>query len=91
MDRNHRVCLIKAHQSSSGSILEQSKGPVYMELACTWMLKQVKSKCQLKVRLIKEQKRKAALLLVKDLPCCQVSFTAPLPGTHSDLTVAVTS
>lgn len=39
------------------------------------------SKCQFKVWLIKEQKRKPALLLVKNLPRCQVSSPAPLPGT----------
>ena len=59
--RKYGVCLIKAHQSSSGGILEQSKGPVYFELVCTWKLKQVKSKCQFKVWLIKEQKRQGGI------------------------------
>lgn len=72
-------CLIKTHQSPSAGILEESKGPVF-ELVCTWKLKQVQSKCQFEVRLIKEQKRKTALFLVKNLSCCQVCFPAPLPG-----------
>lgn len=36
-------------------------------------LKQVKSKCQFKARLIKAQKHKAVLLQTKNSPCCQVS------------------
>lgn len=46
-----------------------------------WKLKQVKPKCQFKLRLIKEQKRMMALLLAKNSACCQVSSPAPLPGT----------
>lgn len=71
--RKYGFCFIKAHQSSSGGLLEQSKGDLSIWASLHMKLKQVKSKCQFKAWLIKAQKHKAALLQAKNSPCCQVS------------------
>lgn len=73
-------CLVKTHQHSSGGILTQPEGPAYIELVYTWKSEQVKSKCQFKARLIKEQQRTSALLLARNSPCCQAASQAPLPS-----------
>lgn len=73
-------CLVKTHQHSPGGILTQPEGPAYIELVYTWKSEQVKSKCQFKAWLIKEQQRTSALLLARNLPCCQAASQAPLPS-----------